>query len=149
MLEKYKDDFLLLTEGGFIAVNQMDEEAAQRLFAAAALLQPKNVLPKIGLGYLHLCKLELKQAAKFFEEVLLVDPKNEMTSVLLGLTYSFMQNELPRAEKILSKALQESDDPLVKNLAHDTFTFIDKFVKKAPSPVELQAQTVHKKKKPL
>ena len=53
-IKKYLDDFILLVEAGFIAVNQADEDAATKLFHAAELLRPENVLSKIGFGYLHL-----------------------------------------------------------------------------------------------
>ncbi|MES2273069.1 MAG: SctF chaperone SctG, partial [Chlamydiota bacterium] len=59
--KKYKDDFFLLLEGGFIAVNQADEDAALKLFRTTELLDPENIMSKIGFGYLHLHKLELKQ----------------------------------------------------------------------------------------
>ena len=59
-LNKFKDDFFLFLEAGFIAVNQADEDAAVKLFKAAQLLDPQQSLPQIGFGYLHLHKLELK-----------------------------------------------------------------------------------------
>ena len=76
-IKKYKDDFILLVEGGYIAVNQADEDGALKLFRAAELLQPDNSLCKVGFGYLHLHKLELKQAVKIFQEVLDKEP-NEL-----------------------------------------------------------------------
>ena len=51
-LQKFRDHFILMAEAGSIAVNQADEDAAFKLFKAAELLDPKNVLPKVGRGYL-------------------------------------------------------------------------------------------------
>ena len=42
-LQKYKNDFVLLLESGFIAASQTDEDAALELFRAAQILQPENV----------------------------------------------------------------------------------------------------------
>ena len=84
-LQKYQEHFILLAEAGFIAVNQGDEDAAVKLFKAAALLDPKNLLPKIGMGYIHFCKLELNQAVSIFDGILKEDPNNEMAKTLRGL----------------------------------------------------------------
>src|SRR4051812_2585501 len=85
-LQSYKDDFALLLESGFIAAGQTDEDAASKLFRAAQMLNQHSVLPKVGFGYVHLLKLELKQARKMFDEVLQIDPENYMAQALLGLS---------------------------------------------------------------
>lgn len=132
-IKKYKEDFILLAEAGFIAVNQADEDAALKLFRAAELLNPTNVLPKLGFGYLHLHKLELKQAVKNFEEVLDKDPHNDMAKAFLGLSMSMMPNTIDKGEKILEQTLK-SKDPMIKNLAGTAIDFVERFVKKRPGP---------------
>jgi len=132
-IKKYKDDFILLVEAGFIAVNQADEDAALKLFKAAELLDPTNVLPKIGFGYLHLHKLELKQAVKYFEEVLDKDPHNDMAKAFMGLCLSMMPNTINKGEKILEQSMK-SKDPLVKKMAGSAIDFVERFVKKNPGP---------------
>jgi len=72
-ISNYKEHFITFLEAGFIAVNQADEDSAWKLFKAAELCNPKSQLPKIGFGYLHLHKLELKQAVETFDEVLKAD----------------------------------------------------------------------------
>lgn len=148
-LQKYKtkDQFLLLAEAGFIAINQSDEDAAMKLFRASELLDPSNVLPKIGMGYMHLCKLELKQAAKTFEDILAKDPHNEMAHAFLGLSLSLNPAELTKGEKVLEEAAQKSKDPMIKNLAISSLEFVEKFVKKAPSPAAGQIHEPKQKKK--
>ena len=131
---KTKDQFLLLAEAGFIAINQADEDAAIKLFKASELLDPENVLPKIGMGYMHLCKLELKQAAKIFENILATDPNNEMARAFLGLSLSLNPTEVAKGEKVLEEAAHKAKDPMVKTLASNSLEFVEKFVKKAPSP---------------
>ncbi len=132
-IKKYKEDFLLLAEAGFIAVNQADEDAALKLFRAAELLNPDNILPKLGFGYLHLHKLELKQAVKYFEEVLHKDPHNDMAKAFMGLCLSMMPNTINKGEKILEQTLK-SKDPMVKKLAGSAIDFVEKFVKRTPGP---------------
>jgi len=132
-IKKYLDDFILLVEAGFIAVNQADEDAATKLFHAAELLRPENVLSKIGFGYLHLHKLELKQAVKAFEDVLAVEPHNDMAKAFLGLSMSMTPNAIDKGEKILEQTLK-SKDPMIKNLSGTAIAFVDKFVKKSPGP---------------
>lgn len=136
LLQQYKEDFILLVESGFIAVNQFDEDAAAKLFRAAELLDPANTLPQLGVGYIHLCKLELKQAASIFSSLLLKDPHNEMAKALLGLSLSLNPAELSKGEKTLEDAAKVSKDPMVKNLAISALEFVHKFVKKTPSPIQ-------------
>lgn len=138
LLQKYKDQFLLLVEAGFIATNHADEETALKLFRASEMLDPNNALPQIGIGYLHMLKLELGQATKMFETVLKKEPGNEMAKAFLGLTYSFSKTDVAKGEKLLNESATKGKDPMVKNLAATALDFVEKFVKKAPSPVELQ-----------
>jgi predicted Zn-dependent protease len=146
-LQKFKDHFILMVEAGFIAVNQADEDAAVKLFKAAELLDPNNILPKIGRGYLHLCKLELKQACKIFDEVLAKDPNNEMAKTFLGLSYSLNPNEVTKGEKILEESAHKSKDPQIKHLASDALNFVEKFVKKSPTPAQVQPQKPQQNRK--
>ena len=141
-LQKYKDHFIVFAEAGFIAINQGDEDAALKLFKAAALLDPKNVLPKVGMGYLHLCKLELKQAVKVFEDILAHEPNNEVAKTLLGLSLSLNPAEVSKGEKVLEESSKHSKDPMTKDLAKNALDFVHKFVKKTPSPAQVQS---HKK----
>lgn len=145
-LTKYKDHFLLLLEAGFIAVNQADEDAAVKLFRAAELLQPENTLPRVGLGYMHLCKLELKQACKLFDEVLAKEPTNEMAKAFLGLSYALSPNDVSKGEKILEEAAGKSKDPGIKTLATTAIDFVERFVKKAPAPMQHAPKAKEKKK---
>jgi hypothetical protein len=139
-MQKYRDHFILLLEAGFIAVNQADEDSATKLFKASEILDPQNILPKMGLGYMHLCKLELKQAGKIFEEVLAKDPNNEMAKTFLGLTLSLNPSELAKGEKVLEASATGSKDPAVKSLAGSALDFVNKFVKKTPTPAQVQPQ---------
>ena len=143
-LSKYKDQFILLVEAGFIAVNQADEDAAMKLFRASELLNPSNTLPKVGMGYMHLCKLELKQACKLFDEVLAKEPDNEMAKAFLGLSLALTPNEVAKGEKMLEATAQKSKDPTIKGLASTAVDFVDRFVKKAAMP--MQAAPKEKKK---
>lgn len=134
-IENHKQDFILLLEAGFIAVNQSDEDAARKLFKAAEILDPKNTLPKVGIGYLHLHKLELKQSVELFESVLQEEPDNEMAKTFLGLSLSFTPKGVNEAEKIL-EATAKSEDSLIQNLSVSALKFIETFIKKSPTPVE-------------
>lgn len=135
-LQKYKSDFILLAEAGFIAINQADEDAAIKLFKASELLDSENLLPKVGMGYMHLCKLELKQAAKVFEGILSKEPHNEMARAFLGLTLSLNPAECAKGEKVLEEAHKEAHDPMIKKLTKDSLEFVEKFVKKSPTPTQ-------------
>jgi len=132
-IERFKGHFVLLLEAGFIAVNQADEDSAMKLFKAAALLNTKSTLPEVGMGYLYLHKLELKQACKTFESVLQKEPSNEMAKTLLGLCMTMTTDQVAKGEKILTETATGSSDPQVKQLAESTLQFVDEFIKKSPS----------------
>jgi tetratricopeptide (TPR) repeat protein len=145
-LQKYKNDFVLLLESGFIAASQTDEDAAVKLFRAAQILQPENEMPKIGFGYIHLLKLELNQAIKKFEEVLRNDPHNEMARAMLGLSTALTVKEADKGEKLLEEALKKTTDSSIKTMASSAIEFVERFVKKQPTPVQGQPKTAKKKK---
>ncbi|MBM3201261.1 MAG: hypothetical protein FJZ56_02510 [Chlamydiae bacterium] len=140
-LEKYTEDFFFLLEGGFIAIKNTDEDSAIKLFRACELLKPESTFPLIGFGYMHLCKLELKQAATMFNRVLEKEPNNEMAKTFLGIVYSFNPPEMGKGEKILTEVATHSSDQGIKQLCGTAIDFLDQHVKwkqKHPSPAELQ-----------
>lgn len=133
-LDSFKDHFVLLLEAGFIAVNQADEDSAIKLFKAAALLNSKSSLPQIGIGYLYLHKLELKQACKSFEDVLAKEPNNDMARAFLGLSMTMTSDQVSQGEKILTETAMSTSDSQVKTLAESALDFVDNFIKKSPPP---------------
>jgi predicted TPR repeat methyltransferase len=126
---KYKEQYILFLEAGFIAVNQMDEPAAVRLFTAAKILNPHSVLNEIGFGYLYMCKLELKKAVEHYGKAIEMEPENEMAKTFLALTMAMTNHHVTDSEKILS-TLSDSEDPEVRKLSHQVMEFIDQFIKK-------------------
>ncbi len=129
-LSKYDEDFFLFLEAGFIAINQADEDAAVKMFKACELLRPENYLYKVGLGYLHLHKLELKTAIKYFEEVLAKEPDNDMAKTFLGIAMTLTPDQVSKGEKVLEEAAKESHDSQIKKVATTSLEFVENFVKK-------------------
>ncbi|MDJ0651639.1 MAG: hypothetical protein QNJ27_01310 [Simkaniaceae bacterium] len=132
---KYEEDFFLFLEGGFIAINRADETAASRLFEACNLLRPDNTLITVGLGYLHLHKLELKSAIECFRTVITKEPDNTMAQTLLGIALSLTPDQVTEGKQVLEQAAKNSPNDDVKKVANTTLDFVDEFVKKtATSP---------------
>ncbi|MCH9811410.1 hypothetical protein K0U07_01445 [bacterium] len=135
---KCDKDYFMMLEAGFVAVNDADEDSALKLFMAAQVLRPNNVFYKIGYGYMHLCKLELKQAEEMFSSVLETEPGNEMAHSFLAITKSMMPGKTSEGEKMLSKIAKDSGDADIKELVTRSQDFIDNFVKKsASSPMDI------------
>lgn len=130
LVSKYKDHFITFVEAGFIAINQMDEPTAQRLFKAAKLLNPESTFPDLGLGFLHLCKLEIKQAMQFFNTVLKKDPENETALSFLAVAEVFSTDKESTGYDHLKK-LKESEDESIKKFSKDSLEFVEKFLKKS------------------
>jgi hypothetical protein len=149
-LEKYTDDFFFLLEGGFIAIKNTDEDSAIKLFRACELLRPESTFPSIGFGYMHLCKLELKQAAAMFTRALDKEPENEMAKTFLGIVLSMNPTETAKGERILSEMAKSASDKGIKELSNTAIDFVDLHIKskqKHPSPAELQTPKKAKKAK--
>ena len=68
-----------------------------------------------------------------------------MAKTFLGLSMSLNPSEVAKGEKVLEDSATHSKDPMVKNLAASALDFVEKFVKKAPSPVEARAPEKKKK----
>ena len=139
-LSKFKKDFVLHLEAGFIAVNQSDEDSAKKLFRAASILDPKSNLPELGLGYMHLCKLELKQSAEKFKGVLEKEPENEMAKTFMAIAMSMSPDHGSEGEKLLTELATSSGNEDVKKLTDMSLDFVDKYVKGPQSPADLQAE---------
>lgn len=133
-LEEFLDDFSLMIEAGFVAVKQLDEVGATRLFQAAAAISPKSAAPKIGLGYIALNKLELKEATRIFSEVVGAEPENLLAQVFLGICYLLTPPKRKKGEQLIEEAKAKSDDPTVKNLAEVSLLWAEKDLKKERAP---------------
>ena len=137
-LSEHEHNFFLFLEAGFVAINQADEDSAVKLFKACEILNKENSLIRVGMGYLHLHKLELKAAKDIFEEVLQKEPDNEMAKTFLGITLSLTPNQTATGEQMLEKVAKGSEDKEIKNVASTTLDFVENFVKKVPGPAELK-----------
>ena len=113
-LDDFRHDFALLIEAGFVAVKQLDETSARRLFEAAQVLKPDSTAPRIGLGYISLNKLEVKEASVIFEEVLKQEPDNYLAQAFLGISYLLVKAKRSKGEELINDACEKSDDPTIK-----------------------------------
>ncbi len=129
-LKLFKEDFGLLIEAGFIAVKQLDETSASRIFHAAQVISPHSVAPQIGLGYIALNKLEVKEATKIFENVTKQEPDNQLAQVFLGICYLLTKPKRNKGEELINEALAKTSDPTIVNLAKTSLEWADKDLKK-------------------
>lgn len=137
VLDYFSEDYALLIEAGFVAVKQLDEIAARRLFKAAELLNPENPASQLGLGYIALNKLQISEATKIFEEILQKDPSHYLAQALLGVCCFLSKNKRARGEKLIREAKEKSDDPTIKSLAEVCLNWADTDLKPQSSPFSL------------
>lgn len=137
VLDYFSEDYALLIEAGFVAVKQLDEIAARRLFKAAELLNPENPASQLGLGYIALNKLQISEATKIFEEILQKDPSHYLAQALLGVSCLLTKNKRARGEKLIREAKEKSDDPTIKSLAEVCLNWADTDLKPKSSPFSL------------
>jgi hypothetical protein len=126
----FKEDFALLIEAGFVAVKQLDETSATRIFHAAQILNPESTAPEIGLGYIALNKLEIKEASRIFESVTKKEPNNYLAQTFLGVCFLLTKPKRKRGEKLIKDAIEKSDDPTIKNLGNISLEWADKDLNK-------------------
>lgn len=134
MFELFKSDFSLFIEAGFVAVKQLDEMSATRIFNAAQAINPDSVAPLIGLGYIALNKLEVKQATKYFEQALAKEPEHYLAQTFLGMAFLLQKAKRKKGEKLIQDAIEKTDDPTVKNLGNISLEWAEKDLKKLKSP---------------
>lgn len=130
LLDEFKDDYALFIEAGFMAIKQLDEIAARRLFKAAELLNPTNPASQLGVGYIALNKLQVAEATKIFETILKKDPEHHLAQALLGISFLLTKGKMKKGEKLILDAKEKSSDPTVKNLADVSLEWMEKDLKK-------------------
>jgi predicted Zn-dependent protease len=133
-LEEFIDDFSLLIEAGFIAVKQLDELSAKRIFLAAQAISPDHTAPKIGLGYIALNKLEVKEATRIFKKVVKDEPENDLAQVFLGMSYLLVKPKREKGEALVKEIMEKTKDDTVKSLGKICLEWSCKDLKKMRSP---------------
>lgn len=133
-LEEFKEDFSLLIEAGFVAVKQLDAISSSRLFVAAQMISPEHTAPQIGLGYIALNQLNVKEATHIFEHVIEKEPLNYLAQTFLGMCYLLSKPKRKKGEKIIREAMEKTDDQTVKNLGEISLRWAEKDLTKAKAP---------------
>ncbi len=134
LMQEFKTDFALFIEAGFVAVKQLDESSATRLFNAAQILNPQSTAPKIGLGYIALNKLEMRTATQAFEDVIKLEPDNMLAQTFLGMCFLLNKAKRKQGEVLIREAIGKTDDPTIKNLGVLALEWSEKDLQKSKSP---------------
>jgi len=119
-LKEFKDDFSLLIEAGFVAVKQLDETSATRIFNAAQVISPTSTAPQIGLGYIALNKLEVKEAARIFETITKKEPENHLAQTFLGICYLLNKPKRKKGEKLIRETMAKTYNLDFRSILYST-----------------------------
>lgn len=130
IIAELRGDFAALIEAGLVAVNQLDEDSAIKLFSAAQVLEPDSSAPRVGFGFIALNKLEIEKAIGLFQVVVDHEPDHHLARAFLGISLSFDPKTRPQGTKLIQEANGKTDDPSVKNLCKISMEWIDKDLKK-------------------
>lgn len=133
-IEELKEDFSLLIEAGFVAVKQLDAISSSRIFVAGQMISPGHTAPQIGLGYIALNQLNMKEATHIFEEINQKEPENLLAQTFLGICYLLSKPKRKKGEKIIRESIAKTDDPTIKNLGEISLEWADKDLNKAKAP---------------
>lgn len=133
--QEFKADFPLLIEAGFVAVKQLDEISARRLFHAAQLINPESTAPQIGLGYIALNKLEIREAIEIFRQVVELEPENHLAQTFLGISYLFSRKERDKGIALIKKTIKETKDETIINLGTVALDWAESDLKKIKKPI--------------
>lgn len=142
-IEDFKEDFSLLIEAGFIAVKQLDEDSAKRIFHSAHILNPKSMAPQIGLGYIALNKLLVREATAIFREVLHNEPNNYLAQTFMGICYLLNEPKRKEGKEMIKKAMNATDDETVKNLGAVSLEWASKDLEKMKSPFSISDEEIN------
>lgn len=134
LLKGFKEDFALLIESGFVAVKQLDEISATRIFHAAQTISPGHTAPQIGLGFIALNKLEIKEATRIFEAVVEKEPENYLAQTFLGMCFLLTKTKRKKGEKLIEEVMDLTDDETIVNLCKISLEWAEKDLKKLKSP---------------
>jgi lipopolysaccharide biosynthesis regulator YciM len=134
LFESFKDDFSLLVEAGFVAVKQLDEVSAKRLFLAAKAVSPNHTAPDIGLGYIALNKLDIKEATRILTDVVEREPSSALASTFLGMCYLLTKSKRAEGEALIQKIMKETEDKAILNLCQISLEWAEKDLKKIKAP---------------
>jgi lipopolysaccharide biosynthesis regulator YciM len=129
-LSDFRDDFQMLIEAAFIAVKQLDEVSATRMFHAAHVLNTTSTAPYIGLGFIALNKLETGKAVKIFEEVLKQEPENYLAQAFLGICFLLNKPKRKKGEQLIKEAMEKTNDQTIKDLGSISLEWAEKDLKK-------------------
>jgi predicted Zn-dependent protease len=140
-MEKFRSDFSLLIEAGFIAVKQLDEISATRIFIAAQAINPDSTAPQIGLGYIALNKLDLKEAVRFFTAVIKKEPENHLAQTFYGICLLLNKEKRAEGEKLIQGIIKKSDDPTIKTLGEISLEWAEKDLKKMKAPFFVMSES--------
>ncbi|ADI38959.1 putative needle chaperone SctG [Waddlia chondrophila 2032/99] len=133
-IEELKEDFSLLIEAGFVAVKQLDAISSSRIFVAGQMISPGHTAPQIGLGYIALNQLNMKEATHIFETINEKEPENLLAKTFLGICYLLSKPKRKKGEKIIKEAIEKTDDSTIKNLGEISLEWADKDLNKAKAP---------------
>jgi len=134
LLEEFKQDFSLMIEAGFVAVKQLDAISSSRIFVAAQMISPGHTAPQIGLGYIALNQLNVKEATHIFEVITEKEPANCLAKTFLGMCYLLSKPKRKKGEKLIQEAMSETTDPTVKSLGEISLKWAEKDLSKAKAP---------------
>lgn len=133
-ISELREDFPLLIEAGFVAVKQLDEASATRIFQAAQLINPESTAPQIGLGYIALNKLDIKEASQIFESVLAKEPDNHLAHTFLAICMLLNKTQRSEGEKLIKEIVAKANDPTIKALGEISLEWAEKDLKKLKAP---------------
>lgn len=132
--QEFKSDFALLIQSGFIAIKQLDEASAKRIFQAALVISPDSTAPLVGIGYIALSKLEVKEATQIFEAIVQHEPQNHLAQMFLGICYLLSKANRKEGEELIEKTMNKTEDETIKNVGRVAKEWSEKDLKKLKSP---------------
>jgi predicted Zn-dependent protease len=133
-LADFKSDFSLFLEAGFVAVKQLDETSARRLFQAAQVLSPESTAPLLGMGYIELNKLNVNEAMEIFQAIVSKEPENYLAQTFLGITYLLTKKQREAGEKMIQEVVKKTKDETIINLGKVALEWAEKDLTKLKSP---------------
>lgn len=125
-LVPFDEDFPFFIDAGLLAIKQGDEINARRCLQAAQVIRPQHSAPRLCNGLIALNKLQLPEAERIFTSLIEERPDHALAQALLALTLLLTSGKEQEGVQRLTRLLEESEEPDVKQLAQNSLDWYAK-----------------------
>lgn len=134
---KFKDeDIAMLAEMGFIAINQLDEVSAMRLFTAVKMLDHEQTIGILGTAIVLLHKMDLERAMILFNNILEREPEHYLAQTYIAVCQILGKKHMQEGVKAMERIQKATEDPTILQLCDLWLGIVKEHKERESSPLK-------------